>query len=98
MSGEGPYNPYAGNKRLPPNLIGYGTDHGSGVKPGGPSALFLRLTEAHLLNRVEPVYPRIAVLTGIQGQVKLHAIIARDGTIQSLNVISGHPLLVRAAA
>jgi protein TonB len=46
---------------------------------------------------VEPIYPRIATLTGIQGQVKLHAIIARDGTIQSLNAISGHPLLVHAA-
>ena len=33
----------------------------------------------------------------IQGQVKLHAIIARDGWIQSLNAISGHPLLVHAA-
>ena len=30
--------------------------------------------------------------------MKLHAIIARDGSIQSLNAISGHPLLVRAAA
>jgi periplasmic protein TonB len=29
--------------------------------------------------------------------VRLHAIIARDGTIQSLNVISGHPLLASAA-
>jgi protein TonB len=46
---------------------------------------------------VEPAYPRIAVVSGVQGQVKLHAIIARDGSIQSLNVISGHPLLVRAA-
>jgi protein TonB len=53
--------------------------------------------EAQLVNRVEPVYPHIAQVSGIQGQVKLHAIIARDGSIQSLNAISGHPLLVRAA-
>jgi protein TonB len=33
----------------------------------------------------------------MQGQVKLHAIIARDGTIQSLSAVSGPPLLVRAA-
>jgi protein TonB len=56
-----------------------------------------KLSEAQLVNRVEPVYPRIAVVTGVQGQVKLHAIIARDGKIISLNAISGHPLLVRAA-
>jgi protein TonB len=49
------------------------------------------------VNRVEPVYPHLAAIAGIQGQVKLHAIIARNGSIQSLNAISGHPLLVRAA-
>jgi protein TonB len=62
-----------------------------------PKRIISQLTEAQLLNRVEPVYPHIAAISGIQGQVKLHAIIARDGSIQSLNAISGHPLLVRAA-
>jgi protein TonB len=63
----------------------------------GPKRIISQFTEAQLLNRVEPVYPHIAAVSGIQGQVKLHAIIARDGSIQSLNAISGHPLLVRAA-
>jgi protein TonB len=67
------------------------------VKFGGPKRIISQSTEALLVNRVEPVYPHIAALTNIQGQVKLHAIIARDGSIQSLNPISGHPLLVRAA-
>jgi protein TonB len=91
-----PYNPYTGNKSLPINLIGSGDGHGPIIKPA-PKRIISQLTEAQLLNRVEPVYPRIATLAGIQGQVKLHAIIARDGTIQSLSAISGHPLLVRAA-
>ncbi len=90
---EGPYNPYATNNHLPPNLV---NDHGPVVKPGIKRVISV-LTEAQLLNRVEPVYPHIAVLTGVQGQVKLHAIIARDGRIISLNVTSGHPLLARAA-
>ena len=55
------------------------------------------LSEAQLIRRVEPVYPRIAVLTGIQGKVTLHAIIAKDGTIQTLSVRSGHPILAQAA-
>ena len=55
------------------------------------------LSEGYLLRRVEPVYPRPAILAGIRGEVRLHAIIAKDGTIQSLTVISGHPLLVAAA-
>lgn len=63
----------------------------------GPKRVVSQLTEAQLLNKVEPVYPRLAVLSGVQGQVLLHAIIARNGTIQSLNVISGPPLLIRAA-
>jgi protein TonB len=39
----------------------------------------------------------MAVASGVQGQVKLHAIIARNGKIESLELISGHPLLVQAA-
>jgi protein TonB len=62
-----------------------------------PKRIVSQYAEAQLVNRVEPVYPHIAAVSGIQGQVKLHAIIARDGSIQSLNAISGHPLLVRAA-
>jgi periplasmic protein TonB len=62
----------------------------------GPVRLSV-ISEGQLLNRVDPVYPRIAVLTGTQGEVRLHAIIAKDGSIQSLNIVSGHPLLVRAA-
>ncbi|HEV7521124.1 MAG TPA: energy transducer TonB [Candidatus Angelobacter sp.] len=69
----------------------------SNVKLDGPKRIISRMTEAQLVNRVEPVYPHIAAVSNIQGQVKLHAIIARDGSIQSLNAISGHPLLVRAA-
>lgn len=67
------------------------------VKFGGPKRITSQLSEGQLVNRVEPVYPHIAAISGIQGQVKLHAIIGRDGRIQSLSAISGHPLLLRAA-
>jgi len=50
-----------------------------------------------LIHRVEPVYPRMLGIAGIHGEVRLHAIIAKDGSIQSLTVISGHPLLAGAA-
>lgn len=55
------------------------------------------LSEAQLLKKVEPIYPHIAVLTGKQGDVKLHAYIAKDGSIESLTVLSGEPLLIYAA-
>jgi protein TonB len=34
---------------------------------------------------------------GIQGAVVLQALIGRDGKIERVNVINGHPLLVKAA-
>ena len=53
--------------------------------------------EAQLISRVEPQYPIIAVETKTEGTVRLHAIISRDGGITSLEVLSGHPFLVKAA-
>jgi periplasmic protein TonB len=50
-----------------------------------------------LINKVVPVYPALAKQARIQGEVRLGAIIGKDGTIQQLRVISGHPLLVPAA-
>jgi TonB family protein len=52
---------------------------------------------AKLINRVQPIYPTLARQTGIQGVVKLHAILGKDGSVQQLQVLSGHPLLVQAA-
>ncbi|MBZ5509175.1 MAG: TonB family protein [Acidobacteriia bacterium] len=91
-----PPGPYVGQNNALNDFTAIGPAN-SNVRPSGPKRIISVLTEAQLLNKVEPVYPRPAILAGIQGQVKLHAIIARDGTIQSLNVMSGSPLLVRAA-
>jgi protein TonB len=54
--------------------------------------------EGSLVYRVQPEYPRLAKLTGIQGTVLLRAVIGRDGRISHLETISGHPMLVDAAA
>ncbi len=65
-------------------------------KPKSP-VVVSHLSEAQLINRVDPVYPRIAIITGTGGAVRLHAIIAKDGSIQSLGVMGGPPLLANAA-
>ncbi len=52
---------------------------------------------ALIVNRVQPLYPPLARQTRISGTVKLHAIIAKDGSVQQLEVFAGHPLLVQAA-
>lgn len=44
-----------------------------------------------------PPYPQIAKMAHVSGTVVLHAIIAENGTIQELQVLSG-PTLLRQAA
>jgi len=53
--------------------------------------------QTKLVSQPRPVYPLEAKQARIQGVVKLNATIAKDGTIQHLEVISGHPLLIPAA-
>jgi protein TonB len=46
---------------------------------------------------VTPVYPTSARQARISGTVRIEAVIGRDGIIQSLQVMSGHPWLAQAA-
>jgi protein TonB len=52
---------------------------------------------AKLLNQPKPSYPPLARQARIQGVVRFNAVIGRDGAIQNLTLVSGHPLLVPAA-
>jgi periplasmic protein TonB len=53
--------------------------------------------EAKLVRRVEPEYPPLAVSIRREGRVELHAIIATDGSIQSLEVVQGDALFIGSA-
>jgi len=55
------------------------------------------LQAAKLIRRVDPVYPALAKPMRLSGRVILSAKIARDGTIQQLEAVSGHPILAKAA-
>jgi protein TonB len=74
---------------------------GGAPPPPKPTASRIRqggsVQAALLINKVQPVYPPLARQTRISGTVRLHAIISKNGTVTSLEVLSGHPLLVRAA-
>jgi protein TonB len=50
-----------------------------------------------LIKKVQPSYPPLAKAARIQGHVLLQAEISKDGTIQNLQLISGHPMLAPAA-
>jgi TonB family protein len=52
---------------------------------------------AEVLRRVEPLYPAMARQMRIAGVVELVGVIATDGHLKEVRLISGHPLLARAA-
>lgn len=86
-----------GDRNGPPsNVIEGGRYVPPPPRPAGPIRIS-QPSEALLLNKVVPVYPKVASIAGVQGDVKLHAMIGRGGDIKALSVISGHPLLTRAA-
>ena len=55
------------------------------------------ISEANLIHRVQPVYPALAKSARIQGTVEFTAIISKEGNIEHLQLVRGHPMLVNAA-
>jgi periplasmic protein TonB len=66
-------------------------------KPVAHPPRISRMMEGNLIHRVQPVYPTAAKLAHIQGSVVLRAVISKDGAIENLAVVSGQPMLVKAA-
>lgn len=66
-------------------------------KQVGPIRVGGNVTQANLISQQKPVYPPLAKQARISGTVRFEAIISKDGTIQQLKVISGHPLLIPSA-
>ena len=67
------------------------------AQPSGPMRVSAGVQMAKLVKKVIPEYPPLAKSARISGVVHLIGIIARDGTIRNLQLVSGHPLLARAA-
>jgi protein TonB len=55
------------------------------------------VAESLLISKVMPVYPAIAKAAHVSGTVELAGTISRVGAIENLRVISGNPMLTRAA-
>ena len=67
--------------------------------PAGPTRIRVggNVQAMNLVSKVTPVYPPLAKQARIQGTVRFTAIIGKDGHIENLELVSGHPLLVTAA-
>jgi periplasmic protein TonB len=95
-----------------PGAMGAGDPHGlsglfaSGTQPVLPPAPPVTVThplhlsqmrEGDLIRKVQPAYPPLARSARIQGVVVLQAMISKQGTIENLRLVTGHPMLAPAA-
>jgi protein TonB len=55
------------------------------------------MKEGDLVHKVQPTYPALARSARIQGVVMLQAVISKQGTIENLRILTGHPMLAPAA-
>jgi TonB family protein len=78
--------PASAAAQLPPSASGV-----MRIRVGG------NVQASNLIKKVTPVYPPLAKQARISGTVQFTALIGKDGTIQNLQLISGHPLLVESA-
>ncbi|MDE3201931.1 MAG: TonB family protein [Acidobacteriota bacterium] len=63
----------------------------------GPVHVSSGVLDGRLIFKRNPTYPPIAISAGIQGTVKLQAVISKTGKIENLRVISGLAMLRQAA-
>lgn len=67
------------------------------AKASGPVRVSSGVAEGHLLTPIQPIYPAIAKAARIQGRVVIEAIISKEGFVEQAHVLSGQPMLARAA-
>jgi protein TonB len=84
-------SPFGGKEPAPPPPVVHAATKTQMIRRGG------NVIAAQALYQPPPPYPPLATMARVQGTVVLQAIIGTDGTVKDLKVLSGHPLLVRAA-
>jgi periplasmic protein TonB len=65
--------------------------------PAKPLKVSAGVTAGLRERMVPPVYPPLAKAARISGTVILQAVIGKDGSIQQLKALSGHPMLIPSA-
>jgi len=87
-----------------PAVLNTGSDtHGTRISvalpraTSGPLHVSTGVSAGMLLTPIRPVYPAIAKAARVEGTVVVSAVISRTGTIESLRILSGPPMLQSAA-
>jgi periplasmic protein TonB len=103
LQGSGAFNLGETGPGLPGGILGSPGTYARPIMPTPPPtpkpAPFhvSQMSEGSLAYKLVPTYPSLAKSARIQGQVLLQALISKQGMIENLRVISGHPMLVTAA-
>jgi protein TonB len=98
-----PLAPFGNGMRMPDGLpSGVGDGHGPSVTVAPVKAparinVSTGVLQGMLLAPILPVYPAIAKAAHVEGTVVVEAVISRQGTIESLHVVSGPQMLQGAA-
>ncbi len=79
--------------------VGSGLASGVGAAGAQPARIQVgsHVQQAKLLTKVNPIYPLLAKTAGIEGVVRLQATLGKEGTVEQLTVLEGHPMLAAAA-
>ena len=96
-TGPGPVCPTCPVTGLPDMNNAGPSPVGAHLVPPKPRPISGGVMEGYLVKQVQPVYPHMAQIAGVQGDVILQAMIDREGDIVQLQAVSGHPMLVPAA-
>jgi len=51
-----------------------------------------------LLDHVAPAYPALARAMGLEGVVRVDALVEPDGSVKAIDIKGGHPVLAQAAS
>ncbi len=84
-------------------IIGGGVNTAAPPPPPPPAPVVQRITKggdvmmATAMNKVQPVYPQLARQARVQGTVRLHTLIDKDGKVIEVTYMSGPAMLVQAA-
>jgi TonB family protein len=57
-----------------------------------------RAQKLNLITKVDPIYPPLAMQARIQGLVRFNIVIGKEGRVSNIQLVSGHPIFVAAAA
>jgi TonB family protein len=67
------------------------------ARSNGPLRVGGGVQAPRLIRKIQPLYPQLANATRTQGEVVLDCVIDEHGNVTQMKLVSGHPLLVKAA-